>query len=149
MVLYKYTYDPQRTPCGAPERGAGVVAVDDRLLEPIRLVLPDGLEEVLHSCFCRVVVCLVVYLGAGVVCWFCGRFEGWCVKQYIKKKNQKKTHTHNHLLTNGPHQQIGVLQRRDEGQVALPRGEHVQEELVERDGQRLERGRVPVHQLCA
>lgn len=53
-----------------------------------------------------------------------------------------------HSRTDGPHQQVRVLQRSDEGQVALPRRQHVQEELVQRDGQRLEGGRVAVDELC-
>jgi hypothetical protein len=93
----------------------------------------------------------VLFGGVGVM-WMhvCMHIRSrWCFCVYIN------THNHPSLppslppsLTNGPHQQVRVLQRRHQGQVALPRRQHVQQELVERDGQGLERRWVAVDELC-
>lgn len=45
---------------GVPEGGAGVVAVDDDLLQPVRLVRLDRLQEILHPWW-RVVMCVCVW----------------------------------------------------------------------------------------
>jgi hypothetical protein len=89
------------------------------------------------------VVCCVGQLCVGCVV---SGARGPLPPQKAYTHNQSDTYTP--LPTNGPHQQIRVLQRGDEGEVALPRREHVEQELVERDGQRLERGRVAVDELC-
>ena len=49
----------QHAPCLVPEAGAGVVAVDDDLLEPVAAVVGGGVQVVLHACVC-VCVCVCV-----------------------------------------------------------------------------------------
>lgn len=71
-----------------------------------------------------------------------------CVCVFIDHPNPHTTHTYTYARTDGPHQQVGILQRRHQREVALPRGEDVEEELVQRNGEGLQRGGVPVDQLC-